>query len=130
VSGEAGVGKTSLLREFAHGLGPGFRLLWGGCEALHTPRPLAPMQDLAEAFGPRVAELLDQMAAPTQLFPAVLESLQMAGATTVLVFEDVHWADHATLDLAKYLSRRIPSNHTRCTRAWPVQSGLKAWLGW
>lgn len=107
VSGEAGIGKTSLLREFAHGLDPGCRLLWGGCEALYTPRPLAPLQDMAGALGPRVAGLLDQMAAPTRLFPAVLESLQMAGATTVLVFEDVHWADHATLDLAKYLGRRI-----------------------
>src|SRR5690606_31604598 len=94
VSGEAGIGKTSMLREFAGALGSDWRVLWGGCEALYTPRPLAPLQDLAAALGSRVARLLDQMAAPARLFPAVLENLQTAETATLLVFEDVHWADH------------------------------------
>jgi DNA-binding CsgD family transcriptional regulator/tetratricopeptide (TPR) repeat protein len=107
VSGEAGIGKTSLLREFAKHLAPGVRMHWGGCEALFTPRPLGPLQDMAHGLDPRVAALLEQTAAPEQLFPTLLSALQHRnGATTILVFEDVHWADHATLDLVKYLGRR------------------------
>ncbi|MGO4727499.1 MULTISPECIES: ATP-binding protein [unclassified Inquilinus] len=107
LGGEAGIGKTALLQEFASRVGPGQRVLWGGCEALFTPRALGPLQDMAEAFGPRVAALLDQAAAPERLFPALLAALQDARDPAVLVFEDVHWADNATLDLVKYLGRRI-----------------------
>ena len=107
LGGEAGIGKTSLLREFAQRVGTDYRVLWGGCEALFTPRPLGPLQDMAQALDPRVAALLDQAAAPERIFPALLNALQDANDTTVLVFEDVHWADNATLDLVKYLGRRI-----------------------
>ncbi|MGK9233711.1 AAA family ATPase [Inquilinus limosus] len=108
LSGEAGIGKTALLQEFARRLGPGHRVLWGGSEALFTPRALGPLQDMAHGLGPRVAALLDQTAAPERLFPALLNTLQEVPETTVLVFEDVHWADNATLDLVKYLGRRMP----------------------
>ena len=104
---EAGIGKTSLLREFAQRLGKGHRVLWGGCEALFTPRPLGPLQDMAPALDPHVAALLDEAAKPERLFPALLNALQDASEATVLVFEDVHWADNATLDLVKYLGRRV-----------------------
>jgi predicted ATPase len=42
VGGEAGVGKTALVREFSEGR----RVLWGACDPLHTPRPLGPLLDL------------------------------------------------------------------------------------
>ncbi|WP_225766620.1 AAA family ATPase [Inquilinus sp. Marseille-Q2685] len=108
LGGEAGIGKTALLHEFTQRLGPGHRVLWGGSEALFTPRALGPLQDMAHALGPRMAALLDQAAAPERLFPALLNTLQELPETTVLVFEDVHWADNATLDLVKYLGRRMP----------------------
>jgi DNA-binding CsgD family transcriptional regulator len=107
LGGEAGIGKTSLLREFAQRVGKGHRVLWGWCEALFTPRPLGPLQDMAQALDPQVAALLAETAAPERLFPALLSALQEARDTTVLVFEDVHWADNATLDLVKYLGRRV-----------------------
>ena len=44
ISGEAGIGKTSLLREFAAAQNKTARVLWGGCEALFTPHPLAPLR--------------------------------------------------------------------------------------
>jgi DNA-binding CsgD family transcriptional regulator len=107
VGGEAGIGKTSLLREFARRVGKRHRVLWGGCEALFTPRPLGPLQDMARDLDPHVAGLLEQTAAPERLLPVLLSALQEARDTSVLIFEDVHWADHATLDLIKYLGRRI-----------------------
>ena len=108
LEGEAGIGKTSLLREFTARVDSGCRVLWGWCEALFTPRPLGPLQDMAHLLDPRVGALLDQDAAPERLFPALLKVLQDAEGTTVLVFEDVHWADNATLDLVRYLGRRVP----------------------
>ncbi|WP_331375851.1 ATP-binding protein [Sinorhizobium chiapasense] len=107
LEGEAGIGKTSVLREFAEHADKGCRVLWGWCEALFTPCPLGPLQDMRESLDPRVATLLDQAAPPERLFPALLNVLQHAGDAIVLVFEDVHWADNATLDLVKYLGRRI-----------------------
>lgn len=108
LGGEAGIGKTSLLREFTARVDPGCRVLWGWCEALSTPRPLGPLQDMAQLLDARVGALLDQDAAPERLFPALLKALQDTDGTTILVFEDVHWADNATLDLVRYLGRRVP----------------------
>jgi DNA-binding CsgD family transcriptional regulator len=99
VVGEAGIGKTSLLDELARQVTGRMRILRAGCEALFTPRPLGPLHDIA-------AELdIDPDAPRERLFPAVLAAAQRV--PTLLVMEDVHWADHATLDLLKYLSRRI-----------------------
>ena len=68
--------------------------------------------DMAHELDPRVAAMLDETAAPERLFPAVLGALQRARYTMVLVLEDIHWADNATLDLIKYLGRRVPALRT------------------
>jgi DNA-binding CsgD family transcriptional regulator/tetratricopeptide (TPR) repeat protein len=107
LSGEAGVGKTSLLREFASNAPARTKFCWGGCEALFTPRPLGPLQDMAQAIDPEIAALLEQAAAQDRIFPALLGALQKSPLCHVLMFEDVHWADNATLDLIKYLGRRV-----------------------
>ena len=105
VAGEAGIGKTSLVRAFAEAQDGRVRVLHGACEALFTPHPLGPVQDIArEAGGPLLAALEGGTERRT-LFGALLEEL---GSTpTLAVFEDVHWADDATLDALKYLTRRI-----------------------
>ena len=103
VAGEAGIGKTSLVARVAEEVH--MRVLWSGCEALFTPRPLGPLFDIAHDLGPSVDALLGGDANRERLFPAVLAA---AGAEpTLLVVEDVHWADRATLDLLKYIVRRI-----------------------
>jgi DNA-binding CsgD family transcriptional regulator len=99
VLGEAGIGKTSLLDEVARRAEGRCRVLRAGCEALFTPRPLGPLHDIAPELG------VDAGAPRERLFPAVLAAA--AEAATLLIVEDVHWADRATLDLLKYLSRRI-----------------------
>ena len=65
VSGEAGVGKTALLREFRASLARNVRILWGGCDPLFTPRPLGPLLGMADAAGGRFETALEITAAPT-----------------------------------------------------------------
>lgn len=111
VAGEAGIGKSSLLRAAAaaHAEGGGM-VWWGACDALQTPHPLAPLLDIARDHRPRFAERLH--GPRPALFEAVLEALRRPAAPVLLVVEDAHWADEATLDLLKYLGRRIEG--TRC----------------
>jgi DNA-binding CsgD family transcriptional regulator/tetratricopeptide (TPR) repeat protein len=112
VGGEAGIGKTSLLREFGAQTLVDCKILWGGCEALFTPRTLGPLHDMASRLGPVVNQLFDQATPQDRLFPAVMNALEDSPKPTVMIFEDVHWADNATLDLIKYLGRRIASLKT------------------
>ena len=105
VSGEAGIGKTSLVEHFLQHQTGTMRVLWGGCEALFTPRPLGPIYDIAQQTQSPLRALLEGEANRSVLFAAVLEDLKETPA--ILIIEDVHWADEATLDLLKYLARRI-----------------------
>jgi DNA-binding CsgD family transcriptional regulator/tetratricopeptide (TPR) repeat protein len=107
VGGEAGVGKTSLVRSFATGHEREVRVLWGACEALFTPRPLGPVYDIARELQGWSAEPPTTDAERTRFFGALLDELR--SHPTIAVFEDVHWADEATLDALKYLGRRIDS---------------------
>src|SRR5262245_31718107 len=47
VAGEAGIGKSALIQEFSQQQRKAARVLWGSCDALFTPRPLAPLHDIA-----------------------------------------------------------------------------------
>src|SRR6478672_2067561 len=99
VLGEAGVGKTSVLDALARQSRDRMRVIITGCEALFTPRPLGPFYDIADLL------TIDVDAPRQKLFPAMLAAI--AGVPTLLIVEDVHWADRATLDLLKYIARRI-----------------------
>lgn len=111
VGGEAGIGKTSLLKALAAGRGDA-RLWWGACDALQTPHPLAPLHDIALGGDAGFRALLRADADRAALFDAVLSELRHAGQPVLFVVEDAHWADEATLDLLKFLGRRI--DRTRC----------------
>jgi DNA-binding CsgD family transcriptional regulator len=108
VSGEAGIGKTALLQEFSKQQSE-VRVLWGACDALFTPRPLAPLHDIARQTQGRLSAAVNSGANPDVIFAAVLDELERMKA--LVVFEDIHWADEATLDLLKYLGRRINRTH-------------------
>lgn len=106
VAGEAGIGKSSLLRAAAAAhAAAGGTVWWGACDALSTPLPLAPLLDIAREWRPRFAGRLESPRA--SLFEAVLDDLRHASPPVLMVVEDAHWADDATLDLLKYLGRRI-----------------------
>jgi hypothetical protein len=112
VGGEAGLGKTALVEEFALRQRQAARVLFGACDPLTTPRPLGLLADVAPALGGRLDQLVHDEAPREALFPAVLERLNDARVVTVLVIEDVHWADEATLDLLRFLARRIGATPT------------------
>ena len=105
VAGEAGVGKTALLRRFCAGIDGSARVLWAGCEPLFIPRPLGPVMDLAGVVGGEVAACARDGARPYDVAVALLREL--AAGPSVLVLEDVHWADEATLDVIRLAGRRI-----------------------
>lgn len=111
VGGEAGAGKTSLLHQFAEKARGNARVMMGACDALSSPRPLGPLFDLAPALGTPARQLIREPEKRTELFHAVLDDLATGGPTLVVI-EDAHWADEATLDLLKYLGRRIDATRS------------------
>jgi DNA-binding CsgD family transcriptional regulator len=104
VNGEAGIGKSTLVSQFTNSYRNAVRVLWGGCDPLFTPRPLGPLHDIAPQMGGSFPALLSSAAPPNSIFSAVLEEFQRRPA--IVVVEDVHWADEATLDLLRFLGRR------------------------
>jgi DNA-binding CsgD family transcriptional regulator/tetratricopeptide (TPR) repeat protein len=107
ISGEAGIGKTSLLREFAAVQNKAACVLWGGCEALFTPHPLAPLQDISRQIGGDFPKTICAAPSRHEIFNATLDQFARLPAPSVVVIEDAHWADDATLDLIKFLGRRL-----------------------
>ena len=106
ISGEAGVGKSVLLEEFAQDLDE-VRWLWAGCDGMFTPAALGPLLDIAGQLNGELLQLCRAEAKRDQIYGALLRQLGDLESLTVLVIEDVHWADEATLDLLSYLGRRI-----------------------
>jgi len=106
VSGEAGIGKTSLVREFCDRADGAGRVLWGACDVLVTPRPLGPLVDIAQAAGGDLAEVVDSGAVPYEIAAAVERAVDRR-RPSILVLEDLHAADEATLDVLRVLARRV-----------------------
>jgi DNA-binding CsgD family transcriptional regulator len=105
VAGEAGIGKTVLLRTFVEQVRARAHVLWGMCDSLSTPRPLGPLRDVADGLGASVPHVVHAAAAQHEIFSAVLDAVR--SGPRVFVVEDLHWADEATLDLVRFLARRI-----------------------
>jgi DNA-binding CsgD family transcriptional regulator len=106
VTGEAGIGKTSLTDAFraAH---PDISWLWSACDGGFTPRALGPLHEIATAVGGPLRELCRADADRNELFAEFLAVVQSGPGLTGVVVEDVHWADEATLDWIAHLSRRL-----------------------
>lgn len=109
VTGEAGIGKTALVTHFAARHQDDARVLIGLCDDLATPRPLGPFRDLADHLSGEAAEALRREAAAggVSVHRALLDDLRRGRSPTVLVLEDVHWADQATIDALTVLGRRL-----------------------
>jgi hypothetical protein len=105
ISGEAGIGKSSLVRAFCDAHREHARVLWGACDALQTPRPLSPLIDIAATVEGSLLTSIHEGDKPHTVFLALIEELR-AVTPTIAVLEDAHWADEATLDIIRLLARR------------------------
>ena len=105
--GEAGIGKSSLLRAAVAGLPPDARAWVGRCDHLVAAQPLAPLRDAVRGSAHRheeIREAIDEGHLP-ELMSALRHALA-SGPPTVFAVEDLQWADDATLDVLSYLIHR------------------------
>ena len=106
VAGEAGVGKSSFVDAVVAGATGSARVAVGGCDGSATPPPLGPLLEMlpqlpADVWQPGVAR--------QEVFARLVTAVSAAARPNpyLLVVEDAHWADEATLDLIRHLGRRI-----------------------
>jgi DNA-binding CsgD family transcriptional regulator len=107
VTGEAGIGKTSLVKAFCKELTDDASIYVGTCDALFTPRPLAPLYDILFQMRNDLSQMNPDIDDRPSFFTKFLQEINNQKGTTILIFEDIHWADEATLDFIKFLARRI-----------------------
>ena len=105
VSGESGAGKTSFVEAFVDRWVNDERVLWGACDPLPTPRPLGPIHDVAHRLATATRSVLAESDQPYDIFDAVYNDLRTA--PSVLVLDDLQWADHGTIDLLRFVLRRV-----------------------
>ena len=105
VTGEAGAGKTALLHALCERSAGSARVLRGMCDGLRTPQPLGPLHDIAATTGGALLELLRGDPVPYAVATALIDELR--GGPAIVVVEDIHWADEATLDVLRLVARRI-----------------------
>lgn len=112
ICGEAGAGKTALVEAFAGQVANTARVLRSACEDLSVPDPLGPLYDLArEANWTLLRSGEDAQRQRLPLFSDALEAFESDDGPTLLLIEDLHWADEATLDFVRFLGRRIAKSH-------------------
>ncbi|GID32008.1 ATP-binding protein [Paractinoplanes brasiliensis] len=114
LGGEAGSGKTALLRQFCSGRPD---VLWGSCDPLFTPRPLGPFADIARDTGGELAELVAAGAKAYRIAAALIRHAESAPGAVVVV-EDLHWADEATIDVLCVLGRRAEKIPALIVGSW------------
>ena len=110
VCGESGAGKTSFVQSFVDGWARDERVLWGACDPLPTPRALGPVHDVADRLAPATCSALDEAEKPFDIFAAVYHDLRTA--PSVFVIDDLHWADQGTIDLLRFVLRRVSQSRS------------------
>jgi DNA-binding CsgD family transcriptional regulator/tetratricopeptide (TPR) repeat protein len=106
ISGDAGIGKTSLVEFFTGQHKDTAKIYWGACDDLFTPRPLAPLYDVANKMKSNIIDKLELGASRPSIFNEFLNEINQK-EPNIIVIEDVHWADESTFDFIKFLAKRI-----------------------
>jgi len=135
LSGEAGGGKTSVVHRFCAERGDEATVFIGACDPLGTPTPLGPLIDIAPAVGGELELLLHEADRRDLIFAFCLRLLSRPTRPAVMVIEDVHWADAATLDLICFLGRRLGAARSLVIATYrddelPPDHPLRAVLGY
>ncbi|MBC7955224.1 MAG: ATP-binding protein, partial [Cytophagales bacterium] len=118
VHGEAGAGKTSLVHVARQHCAPDVEWMCGACEPLIAAPALGPLLDLLNCLPPALAQAVRSGRAAPEVLAGMLALLRDRDWPTVLVIDDVQWADGATLDLLRYLGRRIESTRALLVLCW------------
>lgn len=111
ITGEAGAGKTSIVRRVARDWSDRAIILEGACDPLTTPRPLGPLLDFA-ASGIAGLEDLGNAVTASAMFGVILERLQKRLRPVLMIIEDAHWADDGTLDFLRFIGRRVAATNS------------------
>jgi DNA-binding CsgD family transcriptional regulator/tetratricopeptide (TPR) repeat protein len=104
VGGQAGVGKTTLVTEFTAESAERAAVRRGSADNITTPAGLGAVVEAV----PELAEGIDGPAALHRLSMFRRLRTVLSATPTIVVLEDVHWADRATLDLLVFIGRRLP----------------------
>ena len=104
IGGEAGVGKTTFVDHVVADAGSEVRVATGACDGSTTPAPLGPLREMLPALP---SDVWPDDADRGEVFLRLSDALGRPGAPYLLVIEDAHWADDATLDLVRHLARRV-----------------------
>ncbi|MGZ4091100.1 MAG: AAA family ATPase, partial [Bacteroidia bacterium] len=107
ISGEAGIGKTSLVKVFCKEQKGSCNIYHGACDALFTPRPLAPLYDIMWQVNSDIWPNSHTIEERSELFAGFFRELNKQKEKSLIIFEDIHWADEATLDFIRFFARRI-----------------------
>ncbi|HUG47007.1 MAG TPA: AAA family ATPase [Candidatus Limnocylindria bacterium] len=109
LTGEAGIGKSALVTAFGAARGSEIDLLLGTCDSVLPARPFAPVRDMAAAGHGSLGVALGS-GDRNRVFDAFLNLVRRPSRLArVVVIEDLHWADEATLDLLRVVGRRLPT---------------------
>ncbi len=108
VAGEAGVGKTTFVRQVTATAGDDVRVAIGLCDGSSTPAPLAPLLEMLPQLAP---DVWPPDLPRHEMFARLVATLRTppTPGPYLLVVEDAHWADEATVDLLRHLARRVHS---------------------
>jgi DNA-binding CsgD family transcriptional regulator len=107
LSGEAGIGKTALVKAFCKKQGDSCSIYQGACDDLFTPRPLGPLYDVLWQVNRERWPVPPSNEERSVLFANFFQELSTKKGKLLIVFEDIHWADEGTLDFIKFFVRRI-----------------------
>ena len=107
ISGEAGIGKTALVKAFCKKQSGECSIYQGACDALFTPRPLAPLYDILWQVNKERWPTSPSSEERSALFADFFQELSAKKEKLLIVFEDIHWADEGTLDFIRFFARRI-----------------------
>ncbi len=107
IGGEAGIGKTALVKAFCKKQSDECSIYQGACDALFTPRPLAPLYDILWQVNKERWPTSPSSEERSALFADFFQELSAKKGKLLIVFEDIHWADEGTLDFIRFFARRI-----------------------
>jgi DNA-binding CsgD family transcriptional regulator len=105
VSGEAGHGKTTLINSVLDDLDHRYQVLVSACEPIGVPAAFSPLFELLGTLPAQLGDDILTRAGRPSVAAGMLDFVK--NERVVLVIEDVHWADEATLGLVRFLGRRI-----------------------